>query len=608
MFLGRRCPYTTVRDAIASPGLEKDGGVKSRVLLVDGANHPWGDLADRLDECETVAVPDLWQAMRLVAEGAVVGVYVDHEHLAMLTRCGGLLPVRQVLDALPDGVIILDPDNFVLWANPAAQHWSGIEQPIGKTLRELFPSTEDSGASESDNRLTGALTQAIGGRCPIPVTVAVRVAQEARHLRFHIAPVFSTEGDTPSVQPAGVVLIVRDATAEVHQRRRLMAIHRAGSQLADLRTDEIAQMTLEERKILLRENILYNTQDLLHYDVFEVRVLDQASLELKPLLSHGMSDEARERNLRAQAEGQGVTGFVAASKTSYICRDSTNDPHYLEGCAGGRSSMTVPLIWGDQVIGTFNVESPKAAAFDEGDLQFLEIFAHDVAQALHTLDLLIAEQASTTAKNVERIHAAVALPIDLILNDVVMVMEQYCTGPDTSSDLKEIMTRVVSNARGIKQNIVEIGREMAPVMAIPVLTEETASAKLFGKRVLVVDPEQGQREQAHQMLGRLGCVVETAPDGGKALEMARRAHYQAIVTEMQLPDMSGYDLFDRLRGVLNEVPIVFMKAFGWDSTHTEVKARRAGVRAFVAKPFQKQQIRETLEDLQAIPGNRDASV
>ena len=77
------------------------------------------------------------------------------------------------------------------------------------------------------------------------------------------------------------------------------------------------------------------------------------------------------------------------------------------------------------MIGTFNVESPEPRAFSESDLQFLEIFARDVAVALNTLELLLAEKASTAAASVEAIHSAVALPVDDILNDAGNVMERY---------------------------------------------------------------------------------------------------------------------------------------------------------------------------------------
>ena len=70
-----------------------------------------------------------------------------------------------------------------------------------------------------------------------------------------------------------------------------------------------------------------------------------------------------------------MTGFVAATGQSYLCPDTANDPLYLEGADGARSSLTVPLIDHGTVIGTLNVENAQPDAFDERDRQFLEIYA-----------------------------------------------------------------------------------------------------------------------------------------------------------------------------------------------------------------------------------------
>ena len=56
------------------------------------------------------------------------------------------------------------------------------------------------------------------------------------------------------------------------------------------------------------------------------------------------------------------------------------------------------MLLHDAVIGTFNVESPEPRAFSESDLQFLEIFCRDVAAALNTLELLVAEKVTPPPK------------------------------------------------------------------------------------------------------------------------------------------------------------------------------------------------------------------
>ena len=91
---------------------------------------------------------------------------------------------------------------------------------------------------------------------------------------------------------------------------------------------------------------------------------------------------------------------------SYLCGDITQDPHYIEGAVGAKSSLTVPLLVDEQVIGTFNVESPQVNGFNEDDLQFCEIFSRELASALHTLELLSAEKSATATKSIEAISRA----------------------------------------------------------------------------------------------------------------------------------------------------------------------------------------------------------
>ena len=195
-----------------------------------------------------------------------------------------------------------------------------------------------------------------------------------------------------------------------------------------------------------------------------------------------------------------MTGFVAATGKSYLCEDTTEDPLYLEGVRGAKSSLTVPLMLHDEVIGTFNVESIEPRAFSESDLQFLEIFSRDVAAALNTLELLVAEKATTAAESVEAIHSAVALPVDEILNEAVNVMERYI---GHEPEVVERLQRILRNARDIKQVIQKVGQKMAPAQAHPQATQVEERPALRGRRVLVVDADENVRSAAHDAAGSL---------------------------------------------------------------------------------------------------------
>ena len=82
--------------------------------------------------------------------------------------------------------------------------------------------------------------------------------------------------------------------------------------------------------------------------------------------------------------------------------------------------------------------------------------------ALNTLELLVAEKATTAAESVEAIHSAVALPVDEILNDAVNVMERYI---GHQPDVVERLQQILRNARDIKQVIQKVGQSLAPVEA-----------------------------------------------------------------------------------------------------------------------------------------------
>ena len=288
-----------------------------------------------------------------------------------------------------------------------------------------------------------------------------------------------------------LIVTIHDITAEMLQQQKLAAIHQAGIELADLVPEDVSNLDYNERVVLLKDNILHCMQDVLHLDVIEIRMLDQETRDLEPLMAVGMDPVAEKRRLKAETQGNGVTGYVAATGKSYLCGNAKEDPLYLEGAKGARSSLTVPLMLHDEVIGTLNVESPELEAFTDSDLQFLEIFARNVAQRLNTLEFLAAEKATTAAASVEAIHSAVAMPVDDILNEAVNVMER---GSNLEPDVVERLQRILRNARDIKRVIQKVGQNMAPAEAHPIPGIVESRPLLTGRRILVVDADESVRQ------------------------------------------------------------------------------------------------------------------
>jgi CheY-like chemotaxis protein/GAF domain-containing protein/PAS domain-containing protein len=491
-----------------------------------------------------------------------------------------------ILDKIPDGVVLLDSENKVVWANQPMTNWFHPTGMVGMNFYDALGKPQILGPTA--NPLSAALAQ----RKSSWTTVKVG---DNRYFKITATPVPDASGRVEHL-----IVSVNDVTQTTLERQKLEALHEAGVALADLTPEEIHEMDVEQRIDLLKANVLHYTQHILNFNVIEIRLLDHETGQLIPLLSVGIDSEISKKPLYAKAHGNGVTGFVVATGKSYLCEDTTNDPLYLDGLIGAKSSLTVPLIYHDQVIGSFNVESPEIGAFSESDLQFLEIFSRDIAIALNTLELLVAQRAETAIKSVEAIHGAVALPIDAILNDAVHVIERYIGhDPEVVRRLRSIL----KNARDIKQVIQKVGEKMAPTTAVPGAHKDTSRPKLKNRRVLVIDADPEVRNSAHILLERYGCIVETATEGNEALLMVRNSGpehaYSAIIADIRLPDMDGYQLLLKLKEMIEKPPLVLMTGFGYDPGHTIVKSRREGLapNAVLYKPFRLDQLLETVENM-----------
>jgi CheY-like chemotaxis protein/GAF domain-containing protein len=556
---------------------------RPKILYLGGAHDALVDLQNKLGPgVELVQSSSELQALSLLGRSDFAGVYVDADRFAEAADVGRLMQNDRILQGMPDGVVLLDSDDNIVWGNGRLREWTGQDSVIGQNFYRALGSPEIMGPDfcPLETALATGVSSQSTLRCP-----------ENRYFRIHAAPVVSGADG-----PQHLIVTVRDVTAEMIQQQKLAAIHQAGIELADLMPDDVSNLDYLERVSLLKENIVHCMQDVLHLDVIEIRMLDFQTRELMPLLAVGMEPTAAQRRLFAEEKDNGVTGYVAATGKSYICSNAEKDPLYLEGAKGARSSLTVPLVLHEATVGTLNVESPEHEAFSDSDLQFLEIFARNVAAALNTLELLNAEKAVACAASVEAIHSAVAMPVDDILNDAVNVMER---GMNMDPDIVLRLQRILRNARDIKQVIQKVGQKMAPLEAQPVSVAGEPRPALAGRRLLVVDADESVRLAAHELLDRYQCIVETAHDGAEALLMVRTlgadAQYDVIISALQLPDMSAHELLVKLREVTDYVPLVLMTGFGYDRDHTRVKCSREGVTHTLYKPFLLDQLVNAIE-------------
>lgn len=559
-----------------------------KVLILGGNSDQTASMATALNgRFETVRAENMEQGLSLLHESEFCGICLldrsqrDLFDASLLAQAGG------ILSQIPDGLALLDLDLNILWSNVTFQTLAGATEFVPhQNFYEAFGAPEILGPDLSP------FHTALGSGTTAKSTLRIG---EKLYFQVQVTPA-TPQGET---SPRFLVVSVRDISCEILQQQKLNAIYQAGLELGDLAPNDLLQMSVQDRVELLKSRIVHYTKDLLEFETVEIRLLDRFTKCLEPLLVFGMDPVAAGRELHAKPQGNGVTGFVAATGKSYLCEDTANDPLYLPGAPDARSSLTVPLILHDQILGTFNVESTKPGAFSENDLQFLELFSREVAVALNTLELLVAEKMTTATESTELMLREVANPVDEVLNDAAWILERYIGHDPTVS---QRLQKILKHTRDIKQLIQKVGESITPKVAHSPLPPRPQRPKLRHKRVLVADNDEAVRRAAHELLGRFGCEVETAHNGEEALLMVRSFHYDAVLADIRLPDMSGYDCFCQLGESQEGLAVILMTGFGYDPGHSIVKARQRGLKAVLYKPFRVDQLLDEVEKAVSQPG------
>lgn len=117
------------------------------------------------------------------------------------------------------------------------------------------------------------------------------------------------------------------------------------------------------------------------------------------------------------------------------------------------------------------------------------------------------------------------------------------------------------------------------------------------KRILLVDGDPAMRAGAAEFLEILGAAIATAETGAEALDRAAEDSFDAIMVDVRLPDMTGYELFVALQTTMGSPPVILMTGFGYDPGHSIVKFRMAGRQTVLFKPFRYDQLLDAIEQV-----------
>ena len=176
---------------------------------------------------------------------------------------------------------------------------------------------------------------------------------------------------------------------------------------------------------------------------------------------------------------------------------------------------------------------------------------------------------------------------DLLRQNEANVIDGVLTKPVTSSTLYNS----VVEALRCRNNHEQLG-------GIPPIIKRKIR-RLFGIRVLVVDDSEINREVARRILKGEGAIVSLSNDGQSAVDWLNdeRNEVEVVLMDVQMPVMDGYEATRQLRNVPQhaDLPIIALTAGAFKAQRNA--AQEAGMDAFVSKPFNVEELIETIQRL-----------
>lgn len=150
-------------------------------------------------------------------------------------------------------------------------------------------------------------------------------------------------------------------------------------------------------------------------------------------------------------------------------------------------------------------------------------------------------------------------------------------------------TIVLTAPRGASTNALDV---LAPAAKF---REPIPTSNIAGKRILVVEDNPVNRKLCALQLRRLGCDVEFAETGLEALEKVRQGSYDAVLMDMQLPDLDGCGTTKRIRREIlggDRLSIIALTANAMPEDRK--RCLDAGMDDFLSKPLQYETLASTL--------------
>jgi chemosensory pili system protein ChpA (sensor histidine kinase/response regulator) len=163
---------------------------------------------------------------------------------------------------------------------------------------------------------------------------------------------------------------------------------------------------------------------------------------------------------------------------------------------------------------------------------------------------------------------------------------------------RRALTASASAARIFAPGSAAVARGTIPAEAIDRVTQE--------RLIIVADDSISVRKFVGRMLEKNGYVVKLAADGLEAAELVAQHGGHLVITDLEMPRMTGYELMVQLRqsAATRRIPVMVVTSRA-GAKHRD-RAMKEGASAFLTKPVQEEQLLAAVEELMGKVAERQA--
>ena len=233
-------------------------------------------------------------------------------------------------------------------------------------------------------------------------------------------------------------------------------------------------------------------------------------------------------------------------------------------------------------------------------------FAKDLREILRN------DQLATLGEVAVGLSHEINNPLAVILNQTELLqmdIERLAGDGDSSVETERIdaMRREIGRiseilerlSRMVQTEVYETVEYIGPARMIDLRkkVEPSEDGRLAGLRILVVDDDLGIQRTMTEILEADDCAVETAGDGVEALRRIEASPFDLVLTDVVMPNMDGYELYQAIRRDHPQLPVLMMTAFHYDRDHVIKRSRLGGLEGVIfKKPVDPSRLREVIAE------------